>query len=56
MAAAAALYSVSAERRDLALKARERSMRFCAELADVCDGLIASKKLSDLWFPAPCAR
>lgn len=43
-----ALYNISGERRDLSLKARERSLRFCAELADVCDGIIASKS-----YPSP---
>lgn len=48
LGAAIALYNISGERRDLSLKARERSLRFCAELADVCDGIIASRSYPSL--------
>jgi hypothetical protein len=43
LAAGVALYTISGERRDVWLRARERSLHFCAELADVCDGILASQ-------------
>ena len=42
LAAGAALYSATGERRNRRRQARERSLHFCGELADICDWIIAS--------------
>jgi hypothetical protein len=43
IATAVALYNIGGERRELWLRARGRSLSFCEELADVCDGILATK-------------